>query len=88
MSTADWILAVVVVALWNGYLVRQMNKEKLKRDEMDTKSKFNYFSTLKAIAPHYLKLLKRGFSFVFCVITFPVFLLLRGIVFLYRLIRK
>jgi hypothetical protein len=89
MSTSDWILAFVVVALWNGYLVFQMNNEKQKIDKMNTKNKFSYyFSIVKTIAPHYLGLLKRGIVFVFCVITFPVFLLLRGCVLFYRLVRK
>jgi hypothetical protein len=28
MSITDWILASVVVTLWNGYLVYQMKKDK------------------------------------------------------------
>ena len=56
---------------------------------MNTKSKFSYYySTYKAVAPYYINFLKRAFAFGFCVMTFPVFLLLRGGVFLYRLIRK
>ncbi len=28
MTIGDLILAVVIIILWNGYLIRKMNKEK------------------------------------------------------------
>jgi len=30
MTIADWILAVVIIVLWNGYLIRKMNKNEKK----------------------------------------------------------
>lgn len=56
---------------------------------MNTKSKFSYYySTFKSVAPHYVNLFKRGLVFVLCVMTFPVFLLIRGAFLLYRVIIK
>jgi hypothetical protein len=55
---------------------------------MDTKSKKSLLSTLKVVGLHYLKLFKRGLAFVFCVFTFPIFLIATGSVLLYAAIKK
>jgi hypothetical protein len=33
MTISDWVLAVVIIVLWNGYLLRKMNKEKQKTQD-------------------------------------------------------
>jgi hypothetical protein len=55
---------------------------------MDTKSKESLLSTFKVVGLHYIKLFKRGLAFVFCVITFPIFLIAKGSVLLYAAVIK
>jgi hypothetical protein len=55
---------------------------------MKRKSKIQQGEELKNIGGYYLHVLKRGLAFVFSVMTFPVFLFIKGSVFLYRYLRR